>query len=82
MLIYSSFAFILFVFYHKTLTKTTFSFLHLLLLSQAKSKGFNSKYDIGVKFAEKQQRRFTPEKLREGRNIIGLQVGAAEIKSL
>lgn len=42
--------------------------------SQAKSKGFHSKYDMGVKYAEKQQRRFAPEKLREGRNIIGLQV--------
>ena len=41
---------------------------------QAKSKGFHSKYDLGVKYAEKQHRRFAPEKLREGRNIIGLQV--------
>lgn len=30
--------------------------------------------NVGVKYAEKQQRRFEPEKLREGRNIIGLQV--------
>lgn len=41
---------------------------------QAKSKGFHSKYDIGVKYAEKQQRKFAPEKLKEGRNVIGLQV--------
>lgn len=41
---------------------------------QAKSKGFHCKYDMGVKYAEKQQRRFAPEKLKEGRNIIGLQV--------
>lgn len=47
-------------------------------VSQAKSKGFHSKYDIGVKYAEKQQRRFAPEKLREGRNIIGLQVRVAK----
>lgn len=48
-----------------------------LFLCQAKSKGFHYKYDLGVKYAEKQQRRFAPEKLREGRNIIGLQVRAA-----
>lgn len=41
---------------------------------QAKSKGIHTKSDIGVKYAEKQQRRFAPEKLKEGRNIIGLQV--------
>ncbi|KAM9785083.1 calponin-1 isoform 2-T2 [Syngnathus typhle] len=48
---------------------------------QAKSKGFHSKYDIGVKYAEKQQRRFAPEKLREGRNIIGLQMGTNKLAS-
>lgn len=30
--------------------------------------------NVGVKYAEKQERKFEPEKLREGRNIIGLQV--------
>lgn len=39
---------------------------------QAKTKG--NKVNVGVKYAEKQERRFEPEKLREGRNIIGLQV--------
>lgn len=53
---------------------TIFLFVSATSLSQAKSKGFHSKYDIGVKYAEKQQRRFAPEKLKEGRNIIGLQV--------
>lgn len=51
-------------------------------VTQAKSKGFHSKYDLGVKYAEKQQRRFAPEKLREGRNIIGLQVRAAQMLNL
>lgn len=41
---------------------------------QAKSKGVHSKYDVGVKYAEKQRRKFAPEKLKEGRNVIGLQV--------
>ncbi len=44
---------------------------------QAKSKGFHSKYDVGVKYAEKQQRKFAPEKLKEGRNVIGLQVSSS-----
>lgn len=39
---------------------------------QAKTKG--NKVNVGVKYAEKQERKFEPEKLREGRNIIGLQV--------
>ncbi|XP_051797233.1 calponin-1 isoform X2 [Acanthochromis polyacanthus] len=47
----------------------------IALAGMAKSKGFHSKYDFGVKYAEKQQRHFAPEKLREGRNIIGLQMG-------
>ncbi|KAI1229652.1 Calponin-1, partial [Lamprotornis superbus] len=45
----------------------------IALASQAKTKG-NNVGGLGVKYAEKQQRRFHPEKLREGRNIIGLQV--------
>ncbi|XP_051496687.1 calponin-1 isoform X3 [Apus apus] len=45
----------------------------IALASQAKTKGNN--VGLGVKYAEKQQRRFHPEKLREGRNIIGLQMG-------
>ncbi|XP_067237436.1 calponin-1 isoform X2 [Chanodichthys erythropterus] len=48
---------------------------------QAKSKGFHCKYDMGVKYAEKQQRRFAPEKLKEGRNIIGLQMGTNKFAS-
>ena len=44
----------------------------LRLFTQAKTKG--NKVNVGVKYAEKQERRFEPEKLREGRNIIGLQV--------
>lgn len=61
----------------------------LALASMAKTKG--NKVNVGVKYAEKQERRFEPEKLREGRNIIGLQVltlplrvsllsGAGEVK--
>ncbi|XP_032167824.1 calponin-1 isoform X2 [Mustela erminea] len=45
----------------------------LALASMAKTKG--NKVNVGVKYAEKQERRFEPEKLREGRNIIGLQMG-------
>ncbi|XP_029014581.1 calponin-1 [Betta splendens] len=53
----------------------------IALAGMAKSKGFHSKYDLGVKYAEKQQRRFAPEKLREGRNIIGLQMGTNKLAS-
>lgn len=48
---------------------------------QAKSKGFHSNYDIGVKYAEKQKRQFNQEQLREGRNVIGLQVSTEELLS-
>ncbi|XP_019467186.1 calponin-1-like, partial [Meleagris gallopavo] len=48
-------------------------------LTQAKTKGNN--VGLGVKYAEKQQRRFQPEKLREGRNIIGLQMGTNKFAS-
>ncbi|NXY51838.1 CNN1 protein, partial [Ceuthmochares aereus] len=47
--------------------------------AQAKTKGNN--VALGVKYAEKQQRRFHPEKLREGRNIIGLQMGTNKFAS-
>lgn len=51
-----------------------FTYFLVFYCVQAKSKGIHTKSDIGVKYAEKQQRRFAPEKLKEGRNIIGLQV--------
>lgn len=51
------------------------------LAGLAKSKGVQSKYDVGVKFADKQERRFAPEKLKEGRNIIGLQMGTNKLAS-
>lgn len=53
----------------------------LALTGMAKSKGFHSKYDLGVKYAEKHLRRFTPEKLKEGRNVIGLQMGTNKLAS-
>ncbi|NWY08340.1 CNN1 protein, partial [Nothoprocta ornata] len=51
----------------------------MALASQAKTKGNN--VGLGVKYAEKQQRRFQPEKLREGRSIIGLQMGTNKFAS-
>lgn len=53
----------------------------ITLAGMAKSKGFHSNCDVGVKYAEKQQRRFAPEKLKEGRNIIGLQMGTNKFAS-
>nr|XP_020647249.1 calponin-1 isoform X1 [Pogona vitticeps] len=51
----------------------------IALASMAKTKG--NKVNIGVKYAEKQQRKFMPEKLKEGRNIIGLQMGTNKFAS-
>ncbi|KPP60186.1 calponin-1-like [Scleropages formosus] len=53
----------------------------IALAGMAKSKGFNTKSNVGVKYAEKQNRRFNPEKLKEGRNIIGLQMGTNKFAS-
>lgn len=47
---------------------------NLPLFHQAQSKGFHSKHDMGVKYATAHQRRFAPDMLKEGRNVIGLQV--------
>ncbi|XP_053572014.1 calponin-1 [Bombina bombina] len=49
------------------------------LASVAKAKG--NKVNFGVKYADRQERRFQPEKLREGRNIIGLQMGTNKFAS-
>ncbi|XP_024920320.1 calponin-1 [Cynoglossus semilaevis] len=53
----------------------------ITLAGMAKSKGVHSTHDFGVKYAEKQQRRFAPEKLKEGRNVIGLQMGTNKLAS-
>lgn len=53
----------------------------ITLAGMAKSKGFHTKYDIGVKYSEKQARCFAPEKLKEGRNVIGLQMGTNKYAS-
>lgn len=46
----------------------------LSCFSQAKTKGIETHADIGVKYADKQQRRFDDEKLKAGQCVIGLQV--------
>ncbi|XP_036625367.1 calponin-1 [Trichosurus vulpecula] len=51
----------------------------IALASVAKTKG--NKVNMGVKYAEKQERKFQPEKLKEGRNIIGLQMGTNKFAS-
>ncbi|XP_063039905.1 calponin-1-like isoform X1 [Engraulis encrasicolus] len=53
----------------------------IALAGMAKSKGFQTRYDIGVKYSDKQQRRFTPDQLKEGRNVIGLQMGTNKFAS-
>lgn len=44
------------------------------LFSQAKTKGCQSRVDIGVKYAEKHERMFDEEKMKAGQCVIGLQV--------
>uniref|UniRef100_A0A8C5QHB9 Calponin n=1 Tax=Leptobrachium leishanense TaxID=445787 RepID=A0A8C5QHB9_9ANUR len=51
----------------------------LALASVAQSKG--AKVAIGVKYAERQERKYQPDKLREGRNVIGLQMGTNKFAS-
>lgn len=41
---------------------------------QAKTKGTHSSVDIGVKYAERQERTFDEEKMKAGQCVIGLQV--------
>ncbi|KAM4748283.1 calponin-1 [Rhinophrynus dorsalis] len=53
----------------------------LALASVAKSKGAKVSMGLGVKYADRQERRFQPEKLKEGRNIIGLQMGTNKFAS-
>lgn len=42
--------------------------------SQGKTKGMDSKIDIGVKYADKQMRHFDDDKIKAGQCVIGLQV--------
>ncbi|XP_076000803.1 calponin-2 [Genypterus blacodes] len=53
----------------------------LALASMAKTKGCQSRVDIGVKYAEKQERVFDEEKMRAGQCVIGLQMGTNKCAS-
>uniref|UniRef100_A0A3P9ILS1 Calponin n=1 Tax=Oryzias latipes TaxID=8090 RepID=A0A3P9ILS1_ORYLA len=53
----------------------------LALASMAKTKGCHSRVDIGVKYADKQQRMFDEEKLKAGQCVIGLQMGTNKCAS-
>ncbi|XP_069779048.1 calponin-1 [Narcine bancroftii] len=53
----------------------------MALASLAKTKGYHTKSDIGVRYAEKQQRIFNTETLKAGKNIIGLQMGTNKFAS-
>ncbi|XP_067877484.1 calponin-1 isoform X2 [Heterodontus francisci] len=49
--------------------------------TQAKTKGYHTRSDIGVRYAEKQERAFNSETLKAGQNIIGLQMGTNKFAS-
>nr|XP_019957220.1 PREDICTED: calponin-2-like [Paralichthys olivaceus] len=53
----------------------------LALASMAKTKGCNSRVDIGVKYADKQERMFDEEKMKAGQCVIGLQMGTNKCAS-
>ncbi|XP_066516745.1 calponin 1, basic, smooth muscle, a isoform X2 [Hoplias malabaricus] len=53
----------------------------ITLAGMAKTNGFFTKYDIGVKYTSKKQRKFTPEKMKEGKSIICQQMGSNKYAS-
>ncbi|XP_059200842.1 calponin-2 [Centropristis striata] len=53
----------------------------LALASMAKTKGMQSRVDIGVKYADKQERMFDEEKMKAGQCVIGLQMGTNKCAS-
>lgn len=53
----------------------------MALASLAKTKGYHTKSDIGIRYAEKQHRVFNNETLKAGKNIIGLQMGTNKFAS-
>ncbi|XP_043941629.1 calponin-3 isoform X2 [Protopterus annectens] len=53
----------------------------LALASLGKTKGLETKVDIGVKYAEKQERQFDEEKMKAGQSVIGLQMGTNKCAS-
>ncbi|MCJ8728557.1 hypothetical protein PDJAM_G00005870 [Pangasius djambal] len=53
----------------------------LALASMAKTKGLDTKVDIGVKYADKQERHFDDEKMKAGQCVIGLQMGTNKCAS-
>ncbi|XP_038859698.1 calponin-2-like isoform X2 [Salvelinus namaycush] len=50
-------------------------------MTQAKTKGCQSRVDIGVKYADKQERLFDEEKMKAGHCVIGLQMGTNKCAS-
>uniref|UniRef100_UPI00359023FC calponin-2-like n=1 Tax=Myxine glutinosa TaxID=7769 RepID=UPI00359023FC len=53
----------------------------LALASMAKTKGIHTTVDVGVKYADKQQRCFSDEKMKAGQCVIGLQMGTNKCAS-
>ncbi|XP_051993451.1 calponin 1, basic, smooth muscle, a isoform X2 [Xyrauchen texanus] len=53
----------------------------IALAGLAKTKGFYTHNDVGVKYAAQKQRKFTPEKMMEGKSIIGQQMGSNKFAS-
>lgn len=53
----------------------------LALASMAKTKGVQTNADVGIKYADQQQRNFDTEKMKAGQCVIGLQMGTNKCAS-
>ncbi|XP_062412528.1 calponin-2-like [Sardina pilchardus] len=53
----------------------------LALAGMAKTKGVQTRVEIGVKYADKQERAFDEEKMKAGQCVIGLQMGTNKCAS-
>uniref|UniRef100_A0A672KV38 Calponin n=1 Tax=Sinocyclocheilus grahami TaxID=75366 RepID=A0A672KV38_SINGR len=60
---------------------TQVQFTLAALAGVAKTKGFYTKSDIGVKYAAKKQRKFNPDKMKAGDSIITQQMGSNKFAS-
>ncbi|XP_033841919.1 calponin-3a isoform X1 [Periophthalmus magnuspinnatus] len=72
------------VVYGQQRAPTLLTFTHVLCavsLLQAKTKGLDTKVDIGVKYADKTERHFDEGKIKAGQCVIGLQMGTNKCAS-
>ncbi|XP_028818390.1 calponin-2-like isoform X1 [Denticeps clupeoides] len=69
------------LFENGNMTQVQTTLLALAGMTQAKTKGVQSRVEIGVKYADRQERAFDDEKMKAGQCIIGLQMGTNKCAS-